>query len=131
MGPYFVLPSLCLHITNFASFSPGGMLGGVLGGKTSGGGGGLMGKLGGGGGLMGKLGGGSGGHGGGGHGGGGYPQTAIYQQAAPKKSGGMGMGGGLALGGEFVYFRKSLKLKFSFKRSWCGSSGRCTSRGCT
>jgi hypothetical protein len=44
----------------------------------------------------------------------------------------MGMGG-LALGGEsiIILFEKFLKLNFLFNRSWCWSSGRCTSRGCT
>ncbi len=61
------------------------------------------------GGLLGKLGGGSSGGGGGGGGygqpayggggyGGGYQQQPMYAQQPPKKSGGMGMGGALALG---------------------------------
>lgn len=80
--------------TEFCFLSVGSMLGGMLAGKASGGGsGGLSG-------LMGKFGGGSGG---GHHGGSGYfPQMIGHQQAHPKKSGGIGMGG-LALGGEFVF----------------------------
>jgi len=87
------IPCFSVDKGDFGSLPAGGMVGGLLAGKASGGSGGDGGL----GGLMGKLG------SGGGQGGGGYPaQSVVYQQARPKKSG-MGMGG-MALAGEFPIF---------------------------